>query len=297
MAKVGFVGLGNMGLPMAGNLAKKGHDVKGFDIVEDNLAKAAQSGVKKTESAADAAKDVEFLITMVPAGKDTLAVYEKSGVLQAAKPGTLFIDSSTIDVASARKAHELAKAAGMLSVDAPVSGGTGGAQGATLTFMVGGSREAFEKTKAVLEGMGRKIVYCGEAGAGQAAKICNNMMMAVNMLGVCEGIALAERLGLSHQALYDVVSTSSGGSWALNTYCPVPGPVPASPANNDYKPGFMTALLVKDLTLSQEAAQQSGTATAMGAQALATFRLFMTMAQSDRDDFSSVMKFIRGAKS
>ncbi len=297
MAKIGFIGLGNMGLPMAGNLAKKGHEVKGFDIVEDNLAKAAQMGIKKAGTAADTAKEVEFLVTMVPAGKDTLAIYEKSGVLQAAKPGTLFIDSSTIDVASARKAHELAKAAGMLSVDAPVSGGTGGAQGATLTFMVGGTKEAFEKAKAVLEGMGRKIVHCGDAGAGQAAKICNNMMMAVNMLGTCEGIALAEKLGLSHQALFDVVSTSSGGSWAMNAYCPVPGPVPTSPANNDYKPGFMTALLVKDLTLAQEAAQQTGTATAMGAHALATFRLFMTMAQSDTQDFSSVMKFVRGTKS
>jgi 3-hydroxyisobutyrate dehydrogenase len=185
----------------------------------------------------------------------------------------------------------------MLSVDAPVSGGTGGAQGATLTFMVGGTKDAFDKAKAVLEGMGRKIVHCGEAGAGQAAKICNNMMMAVNMLGVCEGIALAERLGLSHQALYDVVSTSSGGSWALNTYCPVPGPVPTSPANNDYRPGFMTALLVKDLTLAQEAAQQTGAATAMGAQALAAFRLFMTMTQADTQDFSSIMKFVRGTKS
>lgn len=297
MAKIGFIGLGNMGLPMAGNLAKKGHEVKAFDLVEDNLAKAAQAGVKKVGSAADTAKDVEFVITMVPVGKDTLAIYEKAGVMQAAKPGTLFIDSSTIDVASARKAHEIAKAAGMLAVDAPVSGGTGGAQGATLTFMVGGTKEAFEKAKSVLEGMGRKIVHCGEAGAGQAAKICNNMMMAVNMLGVCEGIALAERLGLSHQALYDVVSTSSGGSWALNTYCPVPGPVPTSPANNDYRPGFMTALLVKDLTLAQEAAQQTGTATPMGAHALAAFRHFMTLAQADAQDFSSIMKFVRGTKS
>ncbi len=296
MAKIGFIGLGNMGLPMAGNLAKKGHEVKAFDLVEDNLTKAAQAGVKKVASAADAAKDAEFVVTMVPAGKDTLAIYEKAGVLQAAKPGTLFIDSSTIDVASARKAHELAKAAGMLSVDAPVSGGTGGAQGATLTFMVGGTKEAFDKAKAVLEGMGRKIVHCGDAGAGQAAKICNNMMLAINMLGVCEGFSLGEKLGLTPQAIFDVVSTSSGSSWALTNHCPVPGPVPTSVANNDYKPGFMTALLVKDLTLAQEAAQQSGTATPMGAQALATFRLFMTMAQSDQLDYTSVMRFVRGTK-
>jgi 3-hydroxyisobutyrate dehydrogenase len=294
MAKIGFIGLGNMGLPMAGNLAKKGHQVLGFDIMEDNLSKAAQLGVKKVGSAAEAAKGVDHVVTMVPTGKETLALYEGAGILQAAAKSTLFIDCSTIDVASARKAHELAKAAGLLAVDAPVSGGTGGAHGATLTFMVGGSKEAFEKAKPILEGMGRKLVHCGDAGAGQAAKICNNMMMAINTLGVCEGIALAERLGLSHQALWEVVSTSSGSSWTMNAYCPVPGPVPTSPANHDYKPGFMTQLLVKDLTLAQQAAQEMGASTPMGAQALALFRLYMTMANSGTRDFSSVMEFVRG---
>jgi 3-hydroxyisobutyrate dehydrogenase len=294
MATIGFIGLGNMGLPMAGNLVKKGHEVKGFDILEDNLAKAAQAGIRKVASAADAARDVEVLVTMVPTGRETLAVYEGAGVLQAAKKGTLFIDASTIDVASARKAHELAKAAGMLALDAPVSGGTGGAQSATLTFMCGGTKEAFDKARTVLEGMGRKLVHCGDAGAGQAAKICNNMMMAINMLGTCEGLALAERLGLSHQVLHDVVSTSSGSSWALNSYCPVPGPVPASPANKGYQPGFMTQLLVKDLTLAQEAAQATGTATPMGAEALALFRHFMTMDNAGAKDFSSIMRYIRG---
>jgi 3-hydroxyisobutyrate dehydrogenase len=294
MAKVGFIGLGNMGLPMAGNLVKKSHEVKGFDIMEDNLTKAAQAGIKKVASAAEAAADVDFVVTMVPTGKETIAVYEGTGVLKSAKPGTLFIDASTIDVASAKKAHELAKAAGMLSLDAPVSGGTGGAQGATLTFMCGGSKEAFEKAKTVLEGMGRKLVHCGDAGMGQVAKICNNMMMAINMLGVCEGFALAEKHGLAAQTLFDVVSTSTGQSFALTGYCPVPGPVPTTPANRDYAPGFMTQLLVKDLTLAQSASQDAGVSTPMGAQALALFRLYMTLTNSGAKDFSSVVNFVRG---
>ena len=295
MAKIGFVGLGNMGLPMAGNLVKKGHEVKGFDIMEDNLTKAAQAGIRKVASAADAAREVEILVTMVPTGKETLAVYEGSGVLQAASRGTLFIDASTIDVASAKKAHELAAKAGMLSLDAPVSGGTTGAQNATLTFMCGGSKEAFAKAQEVLGGMGRKLVHCGDAGMGQAAKICNNMMMAISMFGVCEGFALAEKLGLSHQTLFDVVSTSTGASFALTGYCPVPGPVPTTPANRDYAPGFMTKLMVKDLTLAQQASQEAGVSTPMGAQAQATLRLYMNMVEGAADkDFSSVMNFVRG---
>lgn len=293
MAKIGFIGLGNMGLPMAGNLVKKGHDVKGFDVMEDNLSKAAQAGIKKVASAADAAKDVDMVITMVPTGKETLAVYEGAGVFPAATKGTLFIDASTIDVGQARKAHDLAAKAGMMSLDAPVSGGTVGAQGATLTFMCGGSKEAFERAKPVLEGMGRKVVYCGEAGAGQSVKICNNMMMAINMLGVCEGFALAEKLGIAPQILFDVVSTSSGASWTLLSNCPVPGPVPTSAANRDFAPGFMTTLLVKDLTLAQTASQENAVATPMGAQALATFRHFMTMAKSDHKDFSSIINYVR----
>ena len=189
-------------------------------------------------------------------------------------------------------------AAKMLSLDAPVSGGTGGAEAGTLTLMVGGDQGGLrQRPSRSSKAWASAIVHCGEAGAGQAAKICNNMMLAINMLGVCEGFSLAEKLGLSRQAIFDVVSTSSGQSWALTNYCPVPGIVPTSVANNDYKPGFMTALLVKDLTLAQEAAQQSGTATPMGAQALATFRLFMTMAQSDQLDYTSVMRFVRGSKS
>jgi 3-hydroxyisobutyrate dehydrogenase len=230
---------------------------------------------------------------MVPAGKDTLAIYENSGALQAAKPGTLFIDSSTIDVASARKAHELAKAAGMLAVDAPVSGGTGGAQGATLTFMVGGTKDAFDKAKAVLEGMGRKIVHCGDAGAGQAAKICNNMMLAVSMIGVCEAFVLAEKLGLSHQALFDVTSVSSGQSWALTSYCPVPGLVPTSPANNEYKAGFASALMLKDLKLAQEAASAAGATTPLGAAAAQIYGLHNAWGEG-ATDFSGIIHLIRG---
>ena len=295
MAKIGFIGLGNMGLPMAGNLVKTGHEVKGFDIMEDNLSKAAQAGIKKVATAADAAKDVEFVITMVPTGKETIAVYEGSGIFKTAAKGTLFIDASTIDVASAKKAHDIAKAAGMLSLDAPVSGGTTGAQNATLTFMCGGSKEAFAKAEAVLGGMGRKLVHCGDAGMGQATKICNNMMMAICMFGVCEGFALGEKLGVSHQTLFDVVSTSTGNSFALSGYCPVPGPVPTTPANRDYAPGFMTKLMVKDLALSQSAAQEAGVSTPMGAQAHAALRLYMNMVDGAAEkDFSSVMNFVRG---
>jgi 3-hydroxyisobutyrate dehydrogenase len=295
MAKIGFIGLGNMGLPMAGNLVKKGHEVEGFDIFEDNLSKAAQAGVKKVASAAEAAKDVDFVVTMVPTGKETLDLYERSGFLGTAKKGTLFIDASTIDVAAAKKAHDIAQAAGMLSLDAPVSGGTTGAQNATLTFMCGGTKEAYDKAVEVLGGMGRKLVHCGDAGMGQAAKICNNMMMAICMIGTCEGFALGEKLGLSHQTLFDVVAPSSGSSFALTSYCPVPGPVPTTPANRDYAPGFMTKLMVKDLTLAQAASQDIGVATAMGAQALATLRLYMNMVDGAADkDFSSVMNFVRG---
>jgi len=295
MAKVGFIGLGNMGLPMAGNLVKKGHEVKGFDIMEDNLTKAAQAGVRKVASADEAAQDVDIIVSMVPTGKDTLALYEGTAILKSARPGTLFIDASTIDVASAQRAHELARAAGMLSLDAPVSGGTTGAQNATLTFMCGGSKEAFEKAQDVLGGMGRKLVHCGEAGMGQATKICNNMMMAICMFGVCEGFALGEKLGISHQTLFDVVSTSTGNSFALSGYCPVPGPVPTTPANRDYAPGFMTKLMVKDLMLAQQASQDAGVSTPMGALAQSQLRLYMNMVEGAADkDFSSVMNFVRG---
>jgi 3-hydroxyisobutyrate dehydrogenase len=292
MASIGVIGLGNMGVPMAGNLVKKGHEVKGFDLVAANLEAAAGRGVRKAGAGAEAAADADVVVTMLPAGRHVLEVYG-SGVLKAAKPGTLFIDSSTIDVASARAAHKLAGEAGMLSLDAPVSGGVAGAEAATLTFMCGGSKQAFDKAKPVLEGMGRKIVHCGEAGAGQATKICNNMMLAVSMIGVCEAFVLAEKLGLSHQALFDVASTSSGQCWSLTSYCPVPGLVPTSPANNAYKAGFASALMLKDLKLAQEAASAAGATTPMGAAAAQLYALHNAWGEGGTD-FSGIIHLIRG---
>ena len=292
MASIGFIGLGNMGFPMAGNLIRKGHEVKGFDLVAANLEKAAARGVRKAGSAADAASGVDAVVTMLPAGKDTLAVWG-GGMLEAAAPGTLVIDSSTIDVASARAAHKLAGAAKMLSLDAPVSGGVGGAQAATLTFMVGGGKDAFDKAKPILECMGKRVVHCGEAGAGQAAKICNNMMLGISMIGVCEAFVLAEKLGLSHQALFEVASNSSGQCWSLTNYCPVPGPVPSAPSNNQYKPGFASALMLKDLKLAQEAASAAGATTPLGAAAAQIFGLHNAWGEGGAD-FSGIIHLIRG---
>ena len=292
MANIGFIGLGNMGLPMAGNLIKKGHEVKGFDLVSANMEKAAAGGVKKVASAADAAHGVDAVVTMLPAGKDTLAVWG-GGILEAAAPGTLVIDSSTIDVASARAAHKLAGAAKMLSLDAPVSGGVAGAEAATLTFMTGGAKSAFDKAKPILECMGKRVVHCGEAGAGQAAKICNNMMLGISMIGVCEAFVLAEKLGLSHQALFEVASSSSGQCWSLTNYCPVPGPVPNAPSNNSYKAGFASALMLKDLKLAQEAAAAAGATTPLGAAAAQLFGLHNAWGEG-RTDFSGIIHLIRG---
>lgn len=291
MAKIGFIGLGNMGLPMAANLVKAGHQVIGFDLVAANLDAAATQGVDRAAAPDDCAKDVDVVITMLPAGKDTISVYG-SGILAAARNGTLFIDTSTIDVASARQAHEMAKSAGMKSLDAPVSGGVGGAEAGTLTFMCGGTAGAFAAAGPILEAMGKKIVHCGDAGAGQAAKICNNMILGISMIGVGEAFVLAEKLGLSHQALYDVASTASGQCWSLTSYCPVPGPVPASPANNDYKPGFAAALMLKDLKLSQEAAAASGADTHMGAEAAKLYQAFSD-AGGAAVDFSGIINFVR----
>jgi 3-hydroxyisobutyrate dehydrogenase len=292
MATIGFIGLGNMGAPMAGNLVKKGHEVRGFDLVAGNLDKAAARGVHKVASARDAARGVDVVVTMLPAGKDTLAVWG-GGMLEAAAAGTLVIDSSTIDVASARAAHQLAGAAKMLSLDAPVSGGVGGAEAATLTFMAGGAKAAFDRAKPILECMGKRIVHCGEAGAGQAAKICNNMMLAVSMIGVCEAFVLAEKLGLSHQALFEVASNSSGQSWALTNYCPVPGFVPSAPSNNQYKAGFASALMLKDLKLAQEAASTAGATTPLGAAAAQVFAMHNAWGEGGAD-FSGIIHLIRG---
>ena len=291
MSVVAFIGLGNMGGPMAANLSKAGLDVRGFDVVASLREQAAAQGIAIAASAREAVAAADVVVTMLPAGRHVLSVYED--VASAAKAGTLCIDSSTVDVDSARAAHGLARAARLLSIDAPVSGGTGGAQAATLTFMCGGEEAAFAKAKPILEKIGKKIVHCGAAGAGQAAKICNNMILGVSMIAVSEAFALAEKLGLSHQALFDVASTSSGQCWSLTTYCPVPGPVPASPANRDYKPGFAAALMLKDLKLAQEAAASSGAAIPLGAHASQLYALFNAAGHAG-DDFSGIINFLRG---
>jgi 3-hydroxyisobutyrate dehydrogenase len=294
MASIAFIGLGNMGNPMAANLVNAGHTVHGFDLVEKNLDAAGANGVNVAASAVNAVEKSEIVVTMLPAGSHVLAVYKD--IVPAANSGSLFIDSSTIDVASARDAHALASADGMLTIDAPVSGGVGGATAGTLTFMAGGSKEAFARAEPILEPMAGRVVHCGEDGSGQAAKICNNMILGISMIGVGEAFVLAEKLGLSHQALFDVASTSSGQCWSINTYCPVPGPVPTSPANNDYKPGFAAALMLKDLRLAQEAAQKAGASTPLGAEATQLYALFNALGHADRD-FSGIIEFLRGKPS
>jgi 3-hydroxyisobutyrate dehydrogenase len=290
MANIAFIGLGNMGGPMAANLVKAGHKVTAFDLVAASRDQAKADGAGIADSAVASVKDADTVITMLPAGKHVLSVW--SEVVPAMKKGALIIDCSTIDVESAKQAHALAAKSGLASVDAPVSGGTGGAKGATLTFMCGGEDKAFAAAKPVLENMGKKLVHCGSAGAGQAAKICNNMILAISMIGVGEAFALGEKLGLSHQALFDVASTSSGQCWALTSYCPVPGPVPTSPANNGYKPGFAAALMLKDLTLAQDAAKSAGAATPLGTHAQEIYKAFDT-AGNGGVDFSGIIQHVR----
>jgi 3-hydroxyisobutyrate dehydrogenase len=292
MTAIAFIGLGNMGGPMAANLVKAGHSVLGFDLVEASRSEASANGVAIAASAREAVAAAEVVITMLPAGRHVLAVWDD--ILPAVQRGALVIDSSTIDVESARRAHQAAQGAAVVSLDAPVSGGVGGAKAGTLTFMCGGAEPAFAAAKPILEKMGKRIVHCGEAGAGQAAKICNNMILGATMIATCEAFVLAEKLGLSAQALYDVASTSSGQSWSLTSYCPVPGPVPASPANNAYKPGFAAALMLKDLKLAQEAALSAGAVTPLGAEAAQLYALFAAAGHAS-DDFSGIINFIRGA--
>ncbi|MFL1460659.1 3-hydroxyisobutyrate dehydrogenase [Roseococcus sp. DSY-14] len=281
MARIGFIGLGNMGGPMARNLAKAGHDVTGFDL---SAAAIAAAGVPAAASAAEAAAGRDVVITMLPAGQH---VRDAWAAMDAAAGEALRLDCSTVDVETAR-----AVAAGRRMLDAPVSGGTMGAENATLTFMVGGAEADFAEARPVLEAMGRTIVHCGGPGAGQAAKLCNNMLLAISMIGTCEAFALAEKLGLSHEALFEVASRSSGQCWSLSTYCPVPGPVPGSPANRGYAPGFATSLMLKDLGLSQQAAQASGAATPLGAAALGLYERFARAGGASRD-FSGVIAMIR----
>ena len=288
---IGFIGLGNMGGPMAANLVKAGHTVRGFDLVPASLDLAREAGVAVAGSVLEAAEGAEVVITMLPAGRHVVEVWTQ--LADAVPAGTLLIDSSTVDVESARKAHALAQARGCLSVDAPVSGGTGGAKAGTLTFMAGGEEAAFAGAESLLKAMGKNVFHCGQAGAGQAAKICNNMILGISMIGVCEAFALGEKLGLSHEALYDVASVSSGQCWSLTSYCPVPGPVPASPANNGYKPGFAAALMLKDLRLAQAAALAAGAATPLGAEAAQIYGLFDGLGHGG-EDFSAIIRMLRG---
>src|SRR5208282_3478284 len=281
MAHIGFIGLGNMGGPMAGNLVKAGEHVSGFDVVPASRDASARDGVEIVANARSCVENADVVITMLPAGEHVLSVWNE--ILPAANQGALFIDCSTIDVASARAAHKLAAERGIATLDAPVSGGVGGAKAATLTFMVGGSKHAFERGKPVLERMGKRVVHCGEAGNGQVAKICNNMILGISMMAVSEAFVLGEKLGLSHQALFDVASASSGQCWSLTSYCPVPGPVPASPANNHYKPGFAAALMLKDLKLAREAAQSVKAKTALGAHTAEIYDLFARQGQGTSD--------------
>jgi len=292
MATIGFIGLGNMGGPMAANLVKAGHNVQGFDLVPANLETAAGQGVTAKASIAEAVAEATVVVTMLPAGQAVRVVYEADGgVLPSAEPGTLLIDCSTIDVATARAVAQAAADAGFPMIDAPVSGGVGGAEAGTLTFMAGGPETACEAARPILEAMGRTIVRAGEAGAGQAAKICNNMVLGISMLAVSEAFALADRLGLDRQRLFDIASKSSGQCWSLTTYCPVPGPVPTSPANRDYQPGFTAAMMLKDLRLAQEAANAAGAATPLGAEATALYSMFVNQGEGGTD-FSGIFKMI-----
>ncbi|MEW1643906.1 3-hydroxyisobutyrate dehydrogenase [Streptomyces sp. NPDC091219] len=287
---VAFIGLGHMGGPMAANLVKSGHRVRGYDLVAELLDTAGGAGVEPAASAPEAVTGADVVITMLPAGRHLLALYDD--ILAAARPGTLFVDCSTIDVADARTAHERAVAAGMRALDAPVSGGVVGAEAGTLTFMAGGGPGEFTEAEPLLAAMGRKAVHCGGPAAGQAAKICNNMILGVSMIAVSEAFVLAESLGLSHQALYDVASTASGQCWALSVNCPVPGPVPASPANRDYRPGFAAALMAKDLGLAANAAKAGGVRAELGLRAAELYAGYAERGGAG-EDFSGIVRTIR----
>ncbi len=280
--KIGFIGLGNMGGPMAANLAKAGHEVTGFD-----MADVAIEGVTLADTGAAAATGADVVITMLPNGQILRAVADE--IIPAMTAGAAFVDCSTVDVDSSRAVAEKATAANLLPVDAPVSGGIGGAAGGTLTFMAGGSADAFAKADPLFDIMGQKAVHCGDSGAGQAAKICNNMILGVTMIATCEAFSLADKLGLDRQKMFDVVSTSSGYSWTMNAYCPAPGVGPQSPSDNDYKPGFASELMLKDLRLSQQAAESADADTPMGQAATALYEQFVESEDGLGTDFSAML--------
>jgi 3-hydroxyisobutyrate dehydrogenase len=293
MATIGFIGLGNMGAPMASNLVQAGHRVVGYDVNANAVQALASAGVARAASAAEAARGADVVITMLPAGEHVREVWlHQGGLIEAVKGATpLLIDCSTIDVDSARTVTEAARVGGFEMLDAPVSGGVGGAVGATLTFMVGGSDAAFARGLPVLQAMGKNIVHAGGPGAGQAAKICNNMMLAINMVGVSEGFLLARKLGLDWDKLFQIASTSSGQSWAMTSYCPAPGVVPAAPSNRDYAAGFMAALMLKDVKLSQAAADAVGSPTPLAAHALSFYQAVADAGDGGKD-FSVVFRLL-----
>lgn len=293
MTAISVIGLGNMGHHMSVNLVEAGHDVQGFDLVPELCERASAKGVRIAESATAAAASSEIVLTMLQSGEQVLGLYGGAdGLIAAAKPGTTFLDCSTISVDDARAAHGLAQEAGFLSVDAPVSGGVVGAEAGSLTFMVGGTSEAFEAARPYFEVMGKRVVHCGDPGAGQAAKICNNLMLAISMIGVSEGFVLGEKLGLTHQALFDVAANASGQCWALTTNCPVPGPVLTSPANRDFEGGFASQLMVKDLILSQTAADSSGVDTELAAHATQIYQRLIE-SHDPHKDFSDIINDVR----
>src|SRR5271157_565372 len=293
MATIGFIGLGNMGAPMAANLVTAGQQVTGFDLVAGRAEALAAKGGRAAATAAEAVTAGEIVITMLPAGPDVRSVYlGEGGVLARARKGALLMDCSTIDVETARAVASAAADAGFDMLDAPVSGGVIGAEAASLTIMVGGEDRAFARGQPVLASMGRTIVHAGPAGNGQAAKVCNNMILGVSMIAVCEAFSLAERLGLAAQTLFDISAKSSGQCWALTSYCPVPGPVPSSPANREYAAGFTAAMMLKDLRLAQQAAGASAVATPLGAAAANLFQLFVDEGAGGLD-FSAIYRFIR----
>src|SRR6266481_8018358 len=292
MARIGFVGLGNMGLPMAVNLVKAGHEVAGFDLVFSLAGKLTASGGVAAETTTAACRGADAIITMLPASEHVRDVYcAPGGVIDVAGAGALLIDSSTIDVATAREVAARAAGKGLAMVDAPVSGGVAGAAAGTLTFMVGGTDAAFTRARPILESMGKTIVHAGGSGNGQAAKICNNMILGVSMIAVSEAFLLAEKLGLDAQRLFDIASKSSGQCWSMTSYCPVPGPVPTSPANRGYQPGFTAAMMLKDLLLAQAAAKATGAKAPMAAGAAALYDLFVDQGHAGMD-FSGIIKLL-----
>lgn len=294
MSKIAFIGLGNMGLPMAKNLVAAGHDVTGFDLSDAAKSALVAAGGASADTIAAAVAEAEIIVSMLPAGKHVSAVYtEAEGVLAQANAGALLIDSSTIDVDTARAVSAQAEAAGFTMVDAPVSGGVGGAAAGTLTFMVGGTEEGFAAAKPYLDIMGQNIFHAGGSGNGQVAKICNNMLLGISMIGTAEAFMLGEKLGLDAQTFFDISSTASGQCWSMTSYCPAPGPVPTSPANKGYAPGFTAAMMLKDLLLSQEAAGSAAAATPMGQRATELYTQMADAGDADMD-FSGIMRMLRG---